>query len=66
MKTKGQALRDLGLVVAEFTATFVTQTPEEAAERAWRPDGPLSLEELTDRCAALQVKLRGPTAPTGN
>lgn len=56
MKTKGQALRELGLVVAEFTAVFVTQTPEEAARRAWRPDGP-SIEALTEKCAALQQKL---------
>lgn len=56
MKTKGQALRELGLVVAEFTATFMAQTPEEAAARAWRVDGP-SLEALTEECAALQQKL---------
>ncbi|WP_300267455.1 hypothetical protein [Microbacterium sp.] len=58
MKTREQALRDLGLMVAEFTAEFRTQTPEEAAHRAWRPDGP-SMEELTERCAALQQRLAG-------
>lgn len=56
MKTKGQALRELGTVVAEFTAVFMAQTPEEAAQRAWRADGP-SLEALTQKCAALQHKL---------
>lgn len=64
MKTKRQALRELGIVVAEFAAVFMTQTPEEAAQRAWRPDGPFTLSELTERCAALQAKLRQGTAPT--
>lgn len=62
MMTKEQALRELGLVVADFTAVFMTQTAEEAAQRAWRADGP-SLEELTTRCADLQARLRQETAP---
>jgi hypothetical protein len=56
VKTKAQALRGLGLVVAEFAGVLVAQTPEDAARRAWRPDGP-SIETLTAKCAALQQKL---------
>lgn len=58
MATRDQAFRDLGRVVAEFTAEFRTQTPEEAARCAWRSDGS-SMEELTARCAAFQQRLAG-------
>lgn len=51
MKTRAQALRDLGLVVAEVAAIVRTLTPEQAAERAWRPDGP-PLEVLTEQIRA--------------
>jgi hypothetical protein len=40
VKTRSQALRDLGLVIAEIAAQTDHLTPLEAAERAWRPDGP--------------------------
>lgn len=51
MKTKAQALRDLGLVVAEVAAVVRLLTPEQAAIRAWTPDGP-PLEELTEQIRA--------------
>ena len=62
MTTRGQALRSLGLVVADFTAAFMEQTPEDAARRAWRPGGP-SLSDLTARCADLQARVRQRAAP---
>lgn len=40
MKTRSQALRDLGLVIAEIADKTASLTPRQAAERAWRPDGP--------------------------
>lgn len=46
MKTKEQALRDLGRVVAEAAAIVRTLAAREAAERAWRPGGP-SVDDLT-------------------
>ena len=51
MKTKAQALREVGLIVAEVAALVRTLTPEQAAERAWRPDG-LPLDELTEQIRA--------------
>ncbi|WP_309129451.1 hypothetical protein [Microbacterium sp.] len=51
MKTKQQALRDLGRVVAEEIAVVSKLTVREAAERVWRPDGP-SMDVLMDRIAA--------------
>lgn len=51
MKTREQALRDLGMVVAEVAAIVRTLTPEQAAERAWRPDGP-ALDDLTEQIRA--------------
>lgn len=51
MKTKEQALRDLGLVVAEVAAIVRHLTPEEAALRAWRRDG-IPLDELTEQIRA--------------
>lgn len=61
---EGQALHELGTAVAEFTGAFMMQTAEEAAQRAWRPDGPFTLEGLAVKCAALQAKLRRGAAPT--
>ncbi|OZB81474.1 helix-turn-helix domain-containing protein [Microbacterium sp. 13-71-7] len=49
-KTKEQALRDLGEVVAEEVAIIRTLTVREAAERIWYPGGP-SMEQLIERCA---------------
>lgn len=40
MKTRSQALRDLGLVIAEIAEKTASLTPLQAAERAWRQDGP--------------------------
>lgn len=51
MKTKEQALRDLGRVVAEEVEIISKLTVREAAERIWYPGGP-SMDELMDRCAA--------------
>ncbi|WP_300267456.1 hypothetical protein [Microbacterium sp.] len=51
MKTKAQALRDVGLVVAEVAAIVCTLTPEQAAERAWHQGGP-SLAVLTEQIRA--------------
>lgn len=46
MKTRAQAIRDLGAVVAEEIAVIETLTPLEAARRAFHPGGP-SIDELT-------------------
>ncbi|HWI29864.1 MAG TPA: hypothetical protein VNT50_00085 [Microbacterium sp.] len=46
MKTREQALRDLGRVVNEAHAISSKLTAREAAERAWHPGGP-SVEDLT-------------------
>lgn len=67
MKTREQALRDLGRVIAESAAITSKLTPREAAERAWHPGGP-SVDELTeliraDREAA--TKARGDDALPG-
>ncbi|WP_449408871.1 hypothetical protein [Microbacterium maritypicum] len=40
MKTRLEAMRNLGRVVAEVAAVTSQLTPLEAAQRAWRPDGP--------------------------
>ncbi|WP_417556112.1 hypothetical protein [Microbacterium sp.] len=45
MKTKAQALRDAGAVIAEAVAVIATLTPRQAAERAWVAGGP-SLDVL--------------------
>lgn len=58
MKTKEQALRELGLVVADAAAIFMKLTPEESAIRAWRPDG-LPLVELTEQIRAVRAKRKG-------
>lgn len=50
MKTRPQALADLGRVVAESAAITAQLTPIEAARRAWHPGGP-SVEVLADRIA---------------
>lgn len=54
MKTKEQALRDLGRVVADAVAIASKLTVREAAERVWRADGP-SMEELMRRIAATGI-----------
>lgn len=51
MKTRSQALRDLGLVIGEIAAQTAGLTPQQAAERAWRPDGP-ALDDLASQIAA--------------
>ena len=51
MKTKEQALRDLGRVVAEEVAIVSKLTVREAAERVWRPDG-LPMDTLMQRIEA--------------
>ena len=51
MKTREQALQDLGRVVAEEMAIVAQLTPLEAAQRAWHPGGP-SVEELADQITA--------------
>lgn len=51
MKTKEQALRDLGRVVADEVAIVSKLTVREAAERVWRPDG-LPMDKLMQRIAA--------------
>lgn len=51
MKTKDQALRDLGRVVADAAAIVTQLTVRQAAERVWHPGGP-SMEELMQRIAA--------------
>lgn len=51
MKTKEQALRDAGRVLADSFAIIATLTPREAAERAWVAGGP-SADELTAKAAA--------------
>lgn len=48
MKTRSQALRDLGLVVAESVGRMRTMTAREVAEAAWTPDHKMSVDELTD------------------
>jgi anti-sigma factor ChrR (cupin superfamily) len=48
MKTREQALRDLGDLVAEIGAVIERLTPEEAARRAWHPGGP-SVDVLADQ-----------------
>jgi hypothetical protein len=50
LKTREQALRDLGRVVAASHAITSKLTPLEAAQRAWHPGGP-RIEELAQRIA---------------
>lgn len=40
MKTREQALRDLGRVIARSAAITSRLSPVEAAQRAWHPGGP--------------------------
>ena len=51
MKTREQALVDLGRVVAESAEISSRLTPLQAAERAWHPGGP-SVAVLAARIAA--------------
>lgn len=51
MKTRAQALRDLGLVIAEIAETTRHLTPREAAERAWEPSSSMSVDELAESIA---------------
>ena len=46
MKTRSQALRDLGLVIAEIAEVTRHLAPRDAAERAWFSGHQLTLEEL--------------------
>jgi len=50
MKTRSQALRDLGLVIAEIAEKTSSLSPRQAAERAWRQDGP-SVDLLAEQIA---------------
>lgn len=50
MKTREQALRDLGRVVAASHAITSKLTPLEAAQRAYHPGGP-PVEVLAERIA---------------
>lgn len=50
MKTKEQALRDLGRVVADAAAIISKLTVREAAERVYQQGGP-SMDELMARIA---------------
>lgn len=54
MKTREQALRDLGRVVAEELAIIARLTPREAGERAWHPGGP-SVDVLTEQIEAAGI-----------
>ena len=54
VKTREEALADLGRVVADEVAIITTLTPRAAAERAWHPGGP-SVEELTRYAEKLLV-----------
>lgn len=54
-KTREQALRDLGQVIADELREIRQLTPRQAAERAWHPDHRMSLDELTDHCASLGI-----------
>ncbi|MGW9345842.1 hypothetical protein ACWGR3_30300 [Streptomyces albidoflavus] len=56
MKTREQALEDLGRVVGDELAIVATLTPREAAERAWHPGGP-SVDELTRTIAASRLQV---------
>lgn len=59
LKTKEQALRDLGHVVGEAVAIVRTLTVQEAAERIWYPGGP-SIEECIARAEASGLCLPDP------
>lgn len=58
MKTREQALREAGLVIADAVAIFMRLSPEDAAKRAWTPDGP-PLYELTAHIAAIRERRAG-------
>lgn len=45
-KTRSQALRDLGLVIAEIAEKAAPLSPRAAAERAWHPVHPLTVDEM--------------------
>lgn len=55
MKTREQALNDLGSIVAAEIERIDSLTPEEAARQAWRPGGP-SEAELADRLRTLRAR----------
>ncbi len=51
LKTRAQALRDLGVVIAEVAARTDHLTPREAAERAWESSSSVTVDELADTIA---------------
>jgi predicted DNA-binding transcriptional regulator AlpA len=61
-KTKEQALRDLGEIVAAEVAIIRTLTVHEAAERIWYPGGP-SMEECIRRAEASGLCKPDPVDP---
>lgn len=48
MKSREQALSEVAALVVEQGQILDRLTPEEAAERAWRPGGP-SREEIAEK-----------------
>lgn len=54
MKTREQALRDLGRVSSEIWETTSKLAPREAAERAWHEGHPMSVEQLTEEIRSLR------------
>jgi len=56
LKTREQALHDVGRIVAAEVERIRALTPEEAARQAYRPGGP-TVEELA-------AELRAMTTPT--
>lgn len=54
MKTREQALYDVGRIVAAAVERIRSLTPEEAARQAYRPGGP-SVEELTAKLRAMRA-----------
>lgn len=58
MKTRAEALRDLGRVVAEVAEIVRKLSPREVAERAWHPGHEMSLDELEEH--AIKNKLCRP------
>ena len=65
MKTREQALDDLRRIVAEQGRVLDTLTPEEAAERAYRPGGP-SRAELAAEFAETRCRLGGVASRAGS
>lgn len=51
-KTRKQALRDLGIVIAEIWEAANHLSAREAAERAWHEGHLMTLDELTDQIEA--------------